>query len=69
MTSSWFSQWRKKSAIDDSGMVAPDETLPAGQTIVMIAPVAVILVAENLGNLKAVAAMTGRNLDPYIGRR
>ncbi|NIF20627.1 pyrimidine utilization transport protein G [Candidatus Pantoea multigeneris] len=38
------------------------------QAIVMIAPVAVILVAENLGHLKAVAGMTGRNLDPWMGR-
>ena len=36
--------------------------------IALIAPVAVILVAENLGHLKAVASMTGRNLDPLIGR-
>ena len=36
--------------------------------ILMIAPVALILVAENLGHIKAVSAMTGRNLDPYIGR-
>ena len=34
----------------------------------LIAPVAIVLVAENLGHIKAVAAMTGRNLDPYIGR-
>lgn len=33
----------------------------------LIAPVAVILVAENLGHLKAVAGMTGRNMDPYMG--
>jgi putative pyrimidine permease RutG len=36
--------------------------------MLLIAPVALILVAENLGHIKAVAAMTGRNLDPYIGR-
>jgi putative pyrimidine permease RutG len=36
--------------------------------ILLIAPVAIILVAENLGHIKAVAAMTGKNLDPYIGR-
>lgn len=36
--------------------------------MLLIAPVAIILVAENLGHLKAVTAMTGRNLDPYIGR-
>ncbi|HDL8434266.1 pyrimidine utilization transport protein G [Yersinia enterocolitica] len=34
----------------------------------LIAPVAVILVAENLGHIKAVAGMTGQNLDPYMGR-
>ncbi|MEW5879474.1 MAG: solute carrier family 23 protein [Pseudomonadota bacterium] len=36
--------------------------------MLLIAPVAVILVAENLGHIKAVAAMTGRNLDPVMGR-
>jgi uracil-xanthine permease len=40
----------------------------SAQAIALIAPVAVVLVAENLGHLKAVAAMTGRNLDPYLGR-
>jgi len=34
----------------------------------LIAPVAIILVAENLGHVKAVGAMTGRNLDKYLGR-
>jgi len=34
----------------------------------LIVPVVVILVAENLGHLKAVTAMTGRNLDRYMGR-
>lgn len=34
----------------------------------LIAPVAIILVAENLGHIKAIGAMTGRNLDPYLGR-
>jgi xanthine/uracil permease len=36
--------------------------------IALIAPVAIVLVAENLGHIKAVAAMTGRNLDPWLGR-
>jgi uracil-xanthine permease len=36
--------------------------------ITLIAPVAIVLVAENLGHVKAVAAMTGRDLDPYLGR-
>ena len=34
----------------------------------LIAPVAVILVAENLGHIKAIGAMTGRSLDRYLGR-
>ncbi|AXF59770.1 pyrimidine utilization transport protein G [Leclercia sp. W6] len=48
----------------------PQLTSPTfnGQAIMLIAPVAVILVAENLGHLKAVAGMTGRNMDPYMGR-
>ncbi|HEX6137235.1 MAG TPA: solute carrier family 23 protein [Casimicrobiaceae bacterium] len=48
----------------------PRLTAPAwnAQAIALIAPVAVVLVAENLGHVKAVAAMTGRNLDAYLGR-
>lgn len=48
----------------------PTFTLPHfDQTaIVLIAPVALVLVAENLGHVRAIAAMTGRNLDPYLGR-
>ena len=34
----------------------------------LLAPVAIILVAENLGHVKAVSAMTGKNLDQYMGR-
>jgi uracil-xanthine permease len=36
--------------------------------MLLIAPVAVILIAENLGHIKAVSAMTGRNLDQFMGR-
>jgi uracil-xanthine permease len=48
----------------------PKFTAPVwdGHAIALIAPVAVVLVAENLGHIKAVAAMTGRDLDPYLGR-
>lgn len=38
------------------------------EAIALIAPVALVLVAENLGHLKAVGAMTGRDMQPYIGR-
>jgi uracil-xanthine permease len=48
----------------------PNFTTPIfdGHAIILIAPIALVLVAENLGHVKAVSAMTGRNLDPYIGR-
>ncbi|GAB4396302.1 MAG: solute carrier family 23 protein [Rhodoferax sp.] len=36
--------------------------------MLLIVPVALILVAENLGHIKAVTSMTGRNLDTYMGR-
>ncbi len=63
-------------AIDFSKVAAaplfglPKFTAPVfdARAMVLIAPVAIILVAENLGHLKGIAAMTGRNLDPYIGR-
>jgi len=62
--------------IDFSGIAnaawfgAPAFTTPVftGQAMFLIIPVAIILVAENLGHIKAVTAMTGRNLDQYIGR-
>jgi putative pyrimidine permease RutG len=48
----------------------PNFSSPAfdARAIVLIAPVALILVAENLGHLKAVGAMTGQSMNPYIGR-
>lgn len=48
----------------------PGFSAPVFQTsaMLLIAPVAIILVAENLGHIKAVTAMTGKNLDPYMGR-
>ncbi|MFZ3118789.1 MAG: solute carrier family 23 protein [Variovorax sp.] len=50
------------------GMPAFTAPVFTGSAMLLIAPVAIILVAENLGHLKAVTAMTGRNLDPLIGR-
>ncbi|MCW8084241.1 solute carrier family 23 protein [Sabulicella glaciei] len=48
----------------------PDFTAPvfSPAAILLIAPVALVLVAENLGHLKAVSAMTGRDMDPHMGR-
>lgn len=49
---------------------APSFTTPVfdSSAMLLIAPVAIILVAENLGHLKAVGAMTGRDLNPVMGR-
>ncbi|MGH8830053.1 MAG: solute carrier family 23 protein [Polaromonas sp.] len=49
---------------------APGFTAPVftANAMLLIAPVAIILVAENLGHIKAVTAMTGKNLDIYMGR-
>ncbi len=48
----------------------PNFTAPVfeAKAMLLIAPVAIILVAENLGHIKAVTAMTGRNLDQYMGK-
>ncbi|MEG1969033.1 MAG: solute carrier family 23 protein [Burkholderiaceae bacterium] len=62
--------------VDFSGVAAaawfglPNFTAPVftGNAMMLIVPVAVILVAENLGHVKAVTAMTGQNLDKYMGR-
>jgi putative pyrimidine permease RutG len=63
-------------AIDFSGIAkaawfgAPAFAAPVFDVnaMLLIAPVAVILVAENLGHIKAVSAMTGQDLNPYLGR-
>src|SRR5690242_6004269 len=62
--------------VDFAGVAAtpwigwPHVTAPvwSGQAMALIALDAVVLVDENLGHIKAVAAMTGRNLDAYLGR-
>jgi uracil-xanthine permease len=62
--------------VDFSGVAAaawvgmPNFTAPKFEAgaMALIAPVAIILVAENLGHLKAIGVMTGRDMDPYIGR-
>ncbi|WP_417284975.1 solute carrier family 23 protein [Comamonas sp.] len=40
----------------------------SSNAMLLIVPVVIILVAENLGHIKAVTAMTGKNLDQYMGR-
>jgi uracil-xanthine permease len=56
--------------IDAAWLGVPHFSTPVfdPNAIILITPVVVILIAENLGHIKAVNAMTGRNLDPYMGR-
>ncbi|MBI5278877.1 MAG: pyrimidine utilization transport protein G [Burkholderiales bacterium] len=56
------------ASADLFGLPAFTTPVFTGPAMLLIAPVAVILVAENLGHIKAVTAMTGRNLDKYMGR-
>jgi putative pyrimidine permease RutG len=59
------------SKVGAAALVRPAEVHRAGlrrSAMALIAPVAIILVAENLGHIKGIAVMTGRNLDPLIGR-
>ena len=60
-----FTNVAKANWIGLPAFTAPTFT---GNAVSLIAPVAIILVAENTGHVKAVAAMTGRNLDRYLGR-
>lgn len=56
MNAAWFGLPNFTTPVFDAGAMA------------LIAPVAIILVAENLGHVKAIGVMTGRNLDPLLGR-
>jgi len=47
----------------------PDFTTPTfnGSAIVLFLPVVLVLIAENVGHVKAVSTMTGKNLDDAMG--
>ncbi len=62
--------------LDLSGVAAaawlgmPNFSAPvfSANAMLLIVPVVIVLVAENLGHIKAVTAMTGKNIDQYMGR-
>ncbi|WP_062205751.1 uracil-xanthine permease family protein [Demequina salsinemoris] len=66
--------WDGATAVEHIGDAAwfgiPKFHTPTFDTSVLMAfvPVVLILVAENIGHLKSVSAMTDRNLDPETGR-
>ena len=67
---SWLHGDLKTEGIVAAKWIAmPTFTGPAFKTsaIVLFLPVVLVLIAENVGHVKAVAAMTGRNLDDVMG--
>ena len=67
---SWLHGDLKTDGIAAAKWIAmPHFTGPAFKTsaIVLFLPVVLVLIAENVGHVKAVAAMTGRNLDDVMG--
>jgi uracil-xanthine permease len=60
-----------KAAIDGAAWFgAPTFTTPEfkSSAIILFLPVVLVLIAENVGHVKAVANMTGDDLDPVIGK-
>lgn len=60
-----LSTWVQGSSSNIVGFHLPQFSLAA---IVVALPVVIALIAENAGHVKAVAEMTGDNLDPMMGR-
>lgn len=60
-----FSQIQNTSWFGLPSLTSPTFDMNA---MLIIAPVAFILVAENLGHIKAVGAMTGQDLTPQLGK-
>jgi len=59
------------STLSDAGWIGlPHFTTPTFNLSVLglFVPVVFVLIAENVGHVKSVAAMTGKDLDPVIGR-
>jgi putative pyrimidine permease RutG len=67
----WHVSGVNLDAVGDASLFGlPNFRTPSfdGNAIALIVPVAVVLVAENTGHIKAVSEMTRRNLMPYLGR-
>jgi uracil-xanthine permease len=76
-------RWNTSAVGDASWFGFPDETFVTAQgmevagwhtpsfaiaSILLVLPAVIALIAENTGHVKAVAEMTGHDLDPYMGR-
>jgi len=68
-TSSWFGFPAETMIAQDGkevvGWHTPSFSVAA---ILLVLPAVIALIAENTGHVKAVAEMTGHDLDPYMGR-
>ena len=58
-------RWSPPTARRSSGGTRPSFTVTA---ILLVLPAVIALIAENTGHVKAVAEMTGHDLDPVMGR-
>jgi uracil-xanthine permease len=67
-SASWFGFPPGTSIVD--GKEVPGYHAPSFQLtfILLVLPAVIALIAENTGHVKAVAEMTGADLDPYMGR-
>ncbi|MCA1782934.1 MAG: uracil-xanthine permease family protein [Dermatophilaceae bacterium] len=65
----WFGL-PQKTTIAADGMEAVGWHLPTftAAAIILVIPAVIALIAENAGHVKAVAEMTGDDLNPYMGR-
>ena len=66
---SWFGLPQKTTLAAD-GMETVGWHMPSfsAAAILLVIPAVIALIAENAGHVKAVAEMTGDNLDPYMGK-
>ena len=64
----WDGAGAKIGAADWFGLPTFHTPTFNGSVLVAFIPVVIVLIAENIGHLKSVSAITGRDLDPETGR-
>ncbi|HET8588365.1 MAG TPA: solute carrier family 23 protein, partial [Nakamurella sp.] len=64
----WFGFPTDITQADGSVLSGPHLPSFSAAAILLVVPGVIALIAENTGHVKAVAEMTGDNLDPYLGR-
>jgi uracil-xanthine permease len=64
----WFGFPGDITQADGSILSGPHLPTFSAAAILLVIPGVIALIAENTGHVKAVAEMTGDNLDPYLGR-